>query len=659
MLATADSTLGARVARRDERRFVGRRAELGLFDRLFVDDPPASVVFVHGPGGIGKSTLLREVARRGARRGWRPRLVDGRELPPVPEALEQALGGVRDDERPLLLFDTYERIAAIGGYLRQLLLPSLSERAVVVVAGRRPPEPGWFEGGWEAVAAEVELAALADSEALELLRSRGIPNDAQAAAVARWAQGSPLALTLAAEIARADPGWRPEVDSERPELTAAVIERIGAGELDTGHRAALAAASIARVTTRRLLADVLAERGAGEAYDWLASRTFAEPVAEGLALHELVRRAVRADLRRRDPELERDLRRRIADHLHARAVAGNLLLAIDLAALIETPILRWGFGWEGSARYRIDAVRPGDAAVAERFLCERGLDEWWAGTVRFFAQAPKHIAVARDAADAFAGYMIAVTPASAPAFAASDPVLGPWLEHARTHVPDGNAVLWRDAIDMTRDLEARVQAMLGMTGILHSGLPNPRYAYLPINPRNRTAVEYSAALGAVHTAELDRAVGKARVECHILDYGPGGVLGMERDVIYRELGLAPPPPTEAGSQAQRRAMALEAVRAALRNLDHPHELATNPLAAGATPEERARSLRAQIGDAAEKAFGETEDERLLRRVLVRGYLDPAPSHELAAEELILSRSSYFRKLRQATERVADYIAQQG
>ena len=43
-------------------------------------------------------------------------------------------------------------------------------------------------------------------------------------------------------------------------------------------------------------------------------------------------------------------------------------------------------------------------------------------------------------------------------------------------------------------------------------------------------------------------------------------------------------------------------------------------------------------------------------MLVRGYLEPAPSHERAAAELHLSRSSYFRRLRVASERVADTLA---
>ena len=63
-----------------------------------------------------------------------------------------------------------------------------------------------------------------------------------------------------------------------------------------------------------------------------------------------------------------------------------------------------------------------------------------------------------------------------------------------------------------------------------------------------------------------------------------------------------------------------------------------------------------IDDAAENAFGRAEGERQLKQVLVRGYLDPAPSHELAADELSLSRAAYFRRLRTATERMADYIA---
>ena len=100
----------------------------------------------------------------------------------------------------------------------------------------------------------------------------------------------------------------------------------------------------------------------------------------------------------------------------------------------------------------------------------------------------------------------------------------------------------------------------------------------------------------------------------------------------------------------------EAVREALRNMRIPFALAQSPLASGCGIAERAASVRALIDSATEHAFGETYDERLLERVLVRGYLDPAPSHEHAAAELHLSRSTYFRRLKAASDRVASCLA---
>ena len=140
------ATLGARLARLDEGRFVGREQELEFFDRLLVDEPPASVVLVHGPGGIGKSTLLRAVARRAEGSGWTPVFVEGRDMPPVADAVANALAPAREAERPLVIFDTWERMTALGGYLRRELLPSLPAQAVVVIAGRRPPDAGLVRG---------------------------------------------------------------------------------------------------------------------------------------------------------------------------------------------------------------------------------------------------------------------------------------------------------------------------------------------------------------------------------------------------------------------------------------------------------------------------------------------------------------------------------
>jgi hypothetical protein len=80
------------------------------------------------------------------------------------------------------------------------------------------------------------------------------------------------------------------------------------------------------------------------------------------------------------------------------------------------------------------------------------------------------------------------------------------------------------------------------------------------------------------------------------------------------------------------------------------------LARGSTTEERVTMMRQLLRDAAERAFGDNDNERLLQRVLIRGYLESDSSHEQAADELHLSRAAYFRRLRVGAERVAEYLA---
>jgi hypothetical protein len=641
-------TLGTRLSSLDAARFVGRSAELARLELLLRDEPPANVALLHGPPGVGKSALMREFSRRAAASGWTPLAIEARDLAPLVEALDAALAPALETERPLVLLDSWERLGALDGYLRAELLPRLPGSAVVVVASRRAPAPGWFRGGWEQVVLVLPLGPLDDSEADALLSLRGVADAAARASTIDWAGGSALALVLAAD-AGGVPAGTPSGDGP-----AIVVDRLMQGlleaEADGAHRNALAVAALAHVTTPALLAAVLDGIDADAAFAWLRSHPSAETLRDGVTLHDLVGRVLRADLRRRSPELERDLRRRIVDALYASSGRGGLLqLTLDLQHLVQDPAIRWGFAWDPSGRFRIDSPRAGDLdAIAERG--GRAALAWLDSARPYFLRAPERVAVVRDHDDAVAGYGIGVTPENAPSFTASDPVLGPWVQHARTHVPGAAAVVWRQAIDFTHGRSSPVTGLIGMAGVISSGLENPAAAYLPIVPGDLAAEAFSAACGARPVDGLAVEHGGVRVECHVLDYGPGGLLSFQRSAVYRELGLAAP------AAAPR----LEDVREALRHYRSPALLAAGPLApAEGTPAERAACVRARIDDAVRDAFGPSAGDEQLRQVLVRGYLDPAPTHEAAAVDLNLSRTAYFRRLRLAVQRVGAQLGALG
>jgi len=654
-------TLAARLEDRDRCRFTGRSRELAFIDRcLDSDDPPASVVHITGPGGIGKSALLREVGRRGRALGFTVLTCDGREFEPVPGELEDALRAAAQQVRPLVILDSYERMTALEPYLRRELLPSLPDRSLVVIAGRAAPDPGWFTGGWEAVTAHLHLGTLGPQEAQDLLAAHGL-RDERVPAIVDWAAGSPLALALAADAASADPAWNAASQPDRPDILRSLVHRLIDRDLRDVRPSALGIAAVARTTTLDLLRALLPGEDAGRAYQRLSELTASEPLGDGIALHDLVRKALLADLRRRTPELERDLRRRIVDYLYQCASDGQPMLIIEMAHLVENPLVRWGFGWEGSTSLRIDNIRDDDADRVERQLGEHNNWDWWQLTRRYFTESPDRVAVARDLEDRICGYMAYMSQRTAPPLADTDPLIGRWLAHARQDAALGDSVLWQAAVDFTAD--GKAQAMLGLAGVLRSGVANPRFAYLPIDPAHPGALDFARALDAAHLAELDAVIGGQPVECYRLDFGPGGLLASLRNTVYLELGLAMPEAATPDPSARAEPAGApvpgwdaETVREALRNFHVPRDLARSPLAQGDTVAERAKSARRLLREAAREAFGDSESEKLLQRVLVAGYLEATTSHEAAAARLCLSRAAYFRRLRTAVERLAEHLA---
>jgi hypothetical protein len=638
------------MAHRPNARLVGRDDVLCRLDRVLDEDAPTRVVFVHGPGGIGKSALLREVARRAEERQTSVRSVDGRDRDAAGERLQSALSALSaltngaGGGGGMLLLDSYEHVPALGAIVRDALGSGIR----VVIAGRRPPEPAWLQDASDERFCVVRLGPLDPAGARELVRRRGLGDPEAVVRLTTWAGGSPLALAVGADALLA--GQVLDLDRLDADamLATTLLDRLVGDELDGRDPDVIAVAAIARAVDARLLASVLPGVDGEQAEAWLRSLSFAEPLGLRVTLHERVRKAVRGALLAHDPVLERDVRRRIADHLYARALTGEHRLSTDLAELISDDQVRWGLAPPPVGHYAAP-VTAGDANTIAARLGVTGSD-WWSRVQRWFDESPEHVLVVRDATGGLAGFGIWVTLANAPHWARDDSVLGPWLVDARLRAPGSDALLIRDRLDVVQDAADRsAVASVGAHAVaFQSGLANIRYTYAGL-PDDRDAQEFVRSIGYRHVPELDVQDGERVVRCFVCDLGPGGTIGILRDAVYRDLSLSPPP------HAPPETLAATIVRDALRAFRTPGALAASPLARGTTVDERAASMRRLLLSAVDRAFGDSTEEQLQRAVIQRGYLDADGGHSVAQLDLNLARSAYFRRLADASARVGEYV----
>ena len=158
---------------------MGRTAELELFSGALEDPEAFSVLWVHGPGGVGKTALLAAMADAAGDAGLDAIRLDMRSIDPAPPAvaaeLAEAVGrpagaGAADalagSERLVLLLDTFELALGLEDWLREDFIPALPAGALTVIAGRARPGEGWRrDPGWRDLLRVVSLRNLAPDDA--------------------------------------------------------------------------------------------------------------------------------------------------------------------------------------------------------------------------------------------------------------------------------------------------------------------------------------------------------------------------------------------------------------------------------------------------------------------------------------------------------------
>ena len=128
------------------RQFVGRAEELAFLAAVVdAERPDPPLVFIHGPGGVGKTSLV-EATRRiaGAERRWV--WVDAARIDPTPPEVANALAAVTEPEAgggAVVVIDGFERLVHLERWFTETVIPGFPDGTAVLITSRRPPGPAW------------------------------------------------------------------------------------------------------------------------------------------------------------------------------------------------------------------------------------------------------------------------------------------------------------------------------------------------------------------------------------------------------------------------------------------------------------------------------------------------------------------------------------
>jgi hypothetical protein len=671
---------GILVGRRDE------LAQLGPILRGRQSGP--RLVYLHGPGGVGKTTLVNAWLKRARAARLSVAYVDGRRCEPTPQSLLSAISsalGLRTRTSPLpklkksrrrhlIVIDAYEAVAPLDDWVRERLLSQLPDEAILALSGRKPPSTTWKSLAASKQICFFPVRNLDARESRALLRARKVPA-AQHDEILAFTHGHPLALALVAEVSaqRHSATFEPDVDVVRT-----LLQQFVGNVEDPAKRAALEACSLPRATKEPLLAKMLgiSDEEAHPLFEWLAERSFMQAGRDGLLLHDIVREVIISELRWRNRDRYAQLIRRCHDYYRERLDhAASWEMARDWFHLLHfhDPLLKsiqsYIVDTAPVTSFFVDTARPSDIPELLAMVRRHEGDESTAIAEHWLARQPHGLRVVRGGAHTCVGFLeiLTLTSSTPPADIEADPGASAIWRYARNHglSPDETVSVDRLAIaGDTYQSMGPIWVNLSSTGGFEDLAGSHAMFFLVLaQPLPDVVVEYFEFI-RIDEAEFE--VGGRHYVVYAHDWRQlSRATHIERK-LQRALGMAAPAaPTEPPPSV---ALSLEgftsAMQRALRDLHRPLSLRMNPLlysrlvSSRISPEvaleERVAVLRKIVREAVER-FRQLPRAHKLVRALEATYLVESPAQEIVAERLGLPFSTYRYQLTRAVSRVVDLL----
>ncbi|MBO9599199.1 MAG: AAA family ATPase [Cohnella sp.] len=335
-------------AEREDYYFVGRYGERQRFRGYLSGRTEQRTLWsVSGIGGMGKTSLLAAFRRDAERAGAVFVMVDSRDLPhredevcrriltllevapdrlPGSDSLisawtEACIGALREianRRRVILAFDTFEEFSDLEVWLRERLFARVADCVLLITAGRFPLGGTWtVSPAWRERLNPIHLGALSREESKEYAERCGLPQGEEADRVWLASLGHPLAMSLAAAHRSSIGTNEDDMDSRSWFHVMADVWLKEAA--DPNLRLLVEAASLpARFNASILAAALNVPELPSASFDELIRVSFIRKAEKGWAMHDLMRDAVAAYLREREPDRHQALTARLARYFADR-----------------------------------------------------------------------------------------------------------------------------------------------------------------------------------------------------------------------------------------------------------------------------------------------------------------------------------------------------
>lgn len=668
-----------------KKNFVGRQKEISFFESLLKEkEPPYHLIYIYGPGGQGKTTLLKQFADHCKETDVPFIQLDCRYVEAHPDSFKKALqsvspfrnGNITDaienhKGNVVLLIDTYEKIKSLDDWLRTEYLPELPENVITVISSRYNLSTNWkTDPGWQSITKIFSLKELSEEESTQLLSRRNIPTE-QVKRIVNYTHGNALALSIVADLfdQKKDSHFDP-LDS--PDIMKTLLEQFVQEVPSPAHKAALELCSLVYVTTEKILEEVLGPQMAHELFNWLTTLTFVEKAPSGVYPHDLARDAIAAEMHWRNPDWYR--------HLHIKTQQFYISRLLKLSGEKQRQVL---FGliflhrlnpevkpfldFQEASNCRQDIMKEEDRkpilAMVKKFegaIAAEFVAKW-------MDDKAAEVWVFRDAEKTPAGFVLKINMEKIGG-KTDDKVIDALLPYKKEwNIRDGELMtVFRSW--MSRD---HYQNVSGVQSAIFLGIVQWYFTeglavsmIRCVNPDFWQQILNYADLH--HLPDLDHELNDQSYGWYMHDWRKRPPLAWlelmgKREVREDETSFMQVLPEEQGLTERN---FIDAVHDALKQIKNPKKIVGNILLKSRLVQQSTDGkstdldLALILSDKLTKAIASLENsakEEGLHRVLYRTFINPVGSQEQTADFLYMSFSTYRRQVKKGVERVADIL----